>query len=114
MGFKDHWFFGVFDGHGRYGHKVSHYLKRKLPENITKQMIKDNQAEVDINRKILFYEILIYLIVDQNEDSDETIDGEHLSESVKLTSEKLKTYIELAISETNQALGDEAMNSGST
>lgn len=45
MGNKDYYFLSVCDGHGKYGHEVSDYIKNYLPYNLEREL-KSNQIDV--------------------------------------------------------------------
>ena len=42
MGITDNYFFGVFDGHGTNGAKVSAFLKKTIPDGIKMSLSKNN------------------------------------------------------------------------
>jgi serine/threonine protein phosphatase PrpC len=44
---KKYWMFGVFDGHGSNGHKVSHFIKKKLPEGIVNRFLHNYEAHIN-------------------------------------------------------------------
>ena len=80
LGYKNYWLFGVFDGHGADGHKVSHYVKRKLPEKIIYKFIELYKISQKTKKEM-----------NHNSDSDEEAPSNLIK--LKMTS-KLKIYFQ--------------------
>ena len=100
LGLTDHWFFGVFDGHGSEGHKVSHFIKRQLPQSIINNIMLQNQnADTD----------------QQNDSEDKLRNTEAASLVDKtVTASQMIEVMNKSIIDINKSLGPEGKHSGST
>jgi len=123
LGLTENWFFGVFDGHGTKGHKVSHFVKKKLPEVIINNFVQENEqifgTNGDVSQKNArkssneadFQETGENIMNFSNECNRQLVDGNLLS---KFSVPKIKQVITNSILSVDEELGEEALSSGTT
>jgi serine/threonine protein phosphatase PrpC len=68
---ENNWFFGVFDGHGTNGHKISHFVKKMLPKLIMSKFIK-HQKQLKSQAHITFASAAILPKGDEIEPENKT------------------------------------------
>ena len=114
LGFSDHWFFGVFDGHGTEGHKVSHYIKRQLPQKIIENFMnlksENSKADLRLTPKENTYD-------EEHDKGNESSQANIIIlEEIRkdITFDKMKEVIRKSFFDIDRNLGSEAKNSGST
>jgi len=100
--------FGVFDGHGEEGHKISHYVKKNVPHTILNKFIKFSKRTLDINFSSAIEPKITPVLKAKN-------DEETASERMKNISLKdMKEIFQESIYETDESLGVNGEYSGTT
>lgn len=123
LGLTENWFFGVFDGHGAKGHKVSHFVKKKLPEVIINNFVRQNEqifgTDGDASQRDARKSSNEANLQEtgentgnfSNECNKQLVDGNLLS---KCSVPKIKQVITDSILSVDEELGEEALSSGTT
>jgi hypothetical protein len=122
LGFQNSWFFGVFDGHGPEGHKISHYVKKKLPESIISRLMKEHKSIFQVNLPLLPKVDTTELPttqpnLEQSNGFSEAVISSVITTEIReksLKSEDIKELLRMGILKTDASLGPNAENSGTT
>jgi serine/threonine protein phosphatase PrpC len=121
---KRYWMFGVFDGHGPNGHKVSHFIKKKLPEKIINRFIINHggqpKQQCESEKRIPREDSKSMLDQYNSEDSNNFSSAAFTASSTKevnnyaISMQTMKDLFKESILETDKCLEENALRSGST
>ena len=118
LNLNKNWMFGVFDGHGTEGHKISSEIKMKLPNTIMKRYIKQKKINVNGNF-MLAYESPKMLKKDLNQNITSMTQNSKSFKNIVakenlILSCNLNDIFKDSIHEIDESLGANAEVSGTT